>query len=173
VDSEGTLEHVDDQWRVRFTSALPHPPEKVWRALTEAEHLAGWFPTEIIGERAAGAALRFEFREGEGPGFDGTMITFDPPRLMEFLWGKDLLRFELEPTELGTMLTLTDTLEELGKAARDAAGWHVCLERLELNLAGERRNPDESWKVLYDMYVERFGPEASTIGPPEGHAVND
>ena len=34
---------------------------------------------KIIGERAAGAALRFEFRDGEGPGFDGTMLTCDPP----------------------------------------------------------------------------------------------
>jgi len=110
MQDKGTLEQVDDQWLVRFTRAVPHPPEKVWRALTEPEHLAGWFPTEIIGERAAGAALRFEFRDGEGPGFDGTMITYDPPRLLEFFWGEDLLRFELEPTDEGTLLTLTDTL---------------------------------------------------------------
>ena len=25
------------------------------------------------------------------------------------------------------------------------------------------------WKVLNDMHVERFGPEAATMGPPEGH----
>ena len=31
--------------------------------------------------------------------------------------------------------------------------------------------PDDSpnWRALNDMYVERFGPEASTMGPPEGH----
>src|SRR3954469_4980571 len=119
---DGQLEHRDGRWELRFTRTLPHPPEKVWRALTEPEHLAAWFPTEIIGERADGAPLRFEFRDGEGPGFDGTMVTYDPPRVLEFYWGEDRLRFELEPTDGGTMLTLTDTLEELGKAARDAAG---------------------------------------------------
>ncbi len=35
---------------VRFSRRLPHPPEKVWRALTEAEHLAAWFPTTVEGE---------------------------------------------------------------------------------------------------------------------------
>ena len=169
METEGTLEQVGDQWHVRFTRALPHPPEKVWRALTEPEHLAGWFPTEIIGERADGATLRFEFRDGEGPGFDGTMVRYDPPRVLEFFWGEDLLRFELEPTDEGTMLTLTDTLEELGKAARDAAGWHYCLDRFDFVLDGRPRKGDDSWKQLNDMYVERFGPAASTIGPPGGN----
>jgi DNA-binding MarR family transcriptional regulator len=27
--------------------------EKVWRAVTEAEHLAVWYPQEIVGERKA------------------------------------------------------------------------------------------------------------------------
>jgi hypothetical protein len=79
------------------------------------------------------------------------------------------LRFELEPTDEGTMLTLTDTLEELGKAARDAAGWHYCLDRFDFVLDGRPRKGDDSWKQLNDMYIERFGPAASTIGPPDGH----
>ena len=169
METEGTLEQINDQWRVRFTRALPHAPEKVWRALTEPEHLTNWFPTEIIGERAAGATLKFEFRDNEGPAFEGTMVTFDPPRVLEFFWGKDLLRFELEATDEGTMLTLTDTLEELGKAARDAAGWHYCLNRLDFVLDGHPRQGDDSWKKLNDMYIERFGPAASTIGPPADH----
>jgi uncharacterized protein YndB with AHSA1/START domain len=169
METEGTLEQTGDQWRVRFTRALPHAPEKVWRALTEAEHLVAWFPTTITGDLTDGAPLRFEFRDGEGPPFDGKMVTCDPPRVMEFFWGDDLLRFELEPTEQGTILTLTDTLEELGKAARDAAGWHYCLDRLGFALAGTPRDPDDSWKALNDRYIEQFGPEAATIGPPEGH----
>jgi len=31
---------------------------------------------------------------------------------------------------------LTDTFDELGKAARDAAGWDTCLDFLEWDLAG-------------------------------------
>lgn len=58
----GTTEHLDDgRWRLRFVRTLPHPAEKVWRALTEPAHLAHWFPSTIDGERAAGAPLRFVF----------------------------------------------------------------------------------------------------------------
>ena len=40
----GELEQLNDgRWRLRFTRALAHPPEKVWRAITEPEHLASWF----------------------------------------------------------------------------------------------------------------------------------
>ena len=38
----GTLERVNGQARLRFTRRLDHPPEAVWRALTEAEDLAAW-----------------------------------------------------------------------------------------------------------------------------------
>src|SRR6202011_971472 len=101
-----------------------HPPEKVWRAVTQDEHLAAWFPQQIVGERRPGAALRFVTAGGDG--FDGEMVDFDPPSRMEFTWGTDRLRIELRPDGDGTLLTLTDTFTELGKAARDAAGWHVC-----------------------------------------------
>ncbi len=38
-----------------------------------------------------------------------------------------------------------------------------------------QRHPDgvERWREVHPRYVERFGPEASTNGPPEGHPVND
>ena len=57
----------------------------------------------------------------------------------------------------------------LGNATRDSAGWHVCLDRLEFALAGRKNEPDSDWKQLAATYAERFGPDASTIGPPEGH----
>jgi len=48
---EGRLEQAGDRWQLHFTRRLPHPPEKVWRALTEPEHLKEWFPNDIEGER--------------------------------------------------------------------------------------------------------------------------
>ena len=58
---------------------------------------------------------------------------------------------------------------EVGKAARDAAGWHACLDILGHHLAGEKPpwSPVERWDQVHAQYVERLGPEASTIGPPE------
>jgi uncharacterized protein YndB with AHSA1/START domain len=165
---DGQLEQQDGRGRLRFTRRLPHPPEKVWRALTEPEHLAVWFPTDIEGERRAGAPLRFVFREGEGPTIDGEMIACDPPSLLALRWGGDELRFELRPEGGGTLLTFVNTFDELGRAARDAAGWHACLDVLAHHLDGRQApwNPGERWSQVHPSYVERFGPEASTIGPP-------
>jgi uncharacterized protein YndB with AHSA1/START domain len=154
---------------LRFTRRLPHAPSKVWRALTEPEHLEGWFPTTIDGERAAGAPLLFTFRDVEMPPMEGTMLAFDPPRLLEFDWGGDVMRFELEPDGDGCLLVVTDTFDELGKAARDGAGWHVCLEQFVYLLDGATPPWDHAtrWRVVHPGYVERFGPEASSMGPPE------
>jgi uncharacterized protein YndB with AHSA1/START domain len=167
----GTCEQLDDgRWQLRFTRTVDHPPSKVWRAITEPEHLAAWFPTTIEGERAAGAPLRFSFPGGEAEPFDGEMLAFDPPAALELRWGTDIVRIELRPDGDGTELTLLDTLDERGKAARDGAGWHTCLDALEASLSG---NPDAraaagDWHDLRQHYVERFGPEAATIGPPAG-----
>ncbi|HXM54050.1 MAG TPA: SRPBCC family protein [Candidatus Dormibacteraeota bacterium] len=166
---DGQLEQAADRWRLRFTRRLPHPPEKVWRALTEAEHLAAWFPTDIEGERASGAPLRFVFREGEGPTIDGRMLACDPPSLLELQWGDDeTLRFELRPDGEGTVLTFVNTIDQVGKAARDAAGWHACLDLLACRLSGEPAPwaPGERWRQVHPAYVREFGPEAATIGPP-------
>lgn len=163
----GTLARQGDDWILRFTRKLPHPVEKVWRAVTEPEHLATWFPDKIVGERRAGAHLRFE--NSGGGGFDGTMLVFDPPQLLEMMWGTDRLRIELAPDDAGTLLTLTDTFTELGKAARDAAGWHECLDRLVDALSGtEPREWGEVWRDVQAKYAEHFGPDAATIGPPPG-----
>ena len=171
----GTVEQDGQgRWRLRFVRTLAHAPEKVWRAITEPEHLAQWFPTTIEGERAAGAPLGFTFPEPHAdlPAFDGEMLVYQPPRVMEFRWGSEVLRLELRERGDGTELTLLDTLDERGKAARDGAGWHTCLDALEASLAGEReaRENMSRWSEVHSHYVESFGPEAATIGPPEGMA---
>jgi uncharacterized protein YndB with AHSA1/START domain len=166
----GVLEVEDGVAVVRFVRRLAHPPEKVWRALTEDEHLAAWFPTTIEGDRAVGAALTFRHREMDLEPMTGELLAFDRPSLLELTWGGDRLRFELSPDGEGTRLALTATMGELGKAARDGAGWHLCLDNLARELSGEQV-PDPSrgdeWRELNGDYVARFGPEASTIGPPK------
>jgi uncharacterized protein YndB with AHSA1/START domain len=165
----GELQHLDGRYQLRFRRTLTHPPEKVWRALTEPQRLRAWFPADIEGERAEGARLHFVFRNDEGEPGDGEMRVYDPPRVLELSWDEELLRFELEPSGDGTVLTFVTTFDELGKAARDAAGWHACLDILGHELAGEEPpwSPVERWEEVHGGYVERLGPEASTIGPPE------
>ncbi|HEY1511554.1 MAG TPA: SRPBCC family protein [Solirubrobacteraceae bacterium] len=167
----GNLEQLDDgRWQLRFTRALEHPPEKVWRAITEPEHLARWFPTTIDGDRTQGAKLTFRFPADQFGPFDGEMLAYEPESVMEFQWGPDTVRLELRPAGDGTELTLLDTLEDRGKGARDGAGWHTCLDALERELTGDDAARDEMgrWKDVHEHYIASFGPEAATIGPPEG-----
>jgi uncharacterized protein YndB with AHSA1/START domain len=165
----GTLERGDGRTVLRFTRLFPHPVPKVWRALTEPEHLAAWFPTTIEGEREAGARLHFGFREMEGAPFDGEMVSFAPPSLMELQWGDETLRFVLEDRGDGCLLVFTATFDEIGKAARDGAGWHSCLDLLGYDVGGTTApwSAADRWKEVRDVYIALFGAEASTIGPPE------
>ncbi|HEX2027692.1 MAG TPA: SRPBCC family protein [Nitriliruptorales bacterium] len=179
---DGILERSDGQVRLRFTRRLPHPPQAVWRALTEPDDLAAWFPASIQGAWQPGATLRFTFRDpdeaaevlgvDEAPVLDGRVIAYEPYTRLEYTWEEDTLRFDLEPDGDGTILRLTVTFDEIGRAARDAAGWHECLDLLAHRLAGERPTfaPGERWSEVHGGYVERFGPDASTIGPPESDA---
>lgn len=164
----GRLIRRDGRATLEYRRRYNHPRERVWRALSEPEELAAWFPSTIDGERVTGAPLSFRFEGVQVDPMRGEMIRFDPPSLLEFSWGPDRVRFELAPDGDGTLLTLTVTLEVLGKATRDAAGWHQSLEGLERALAGDPTrtyDPDE-WRSLRDAYAERFGPEASVLGPP-------
>lgn len=168
--SLGQLERHGDRWQLRFVRRFPHSPETLLRALTEPEQLAVWFPTDVIGERAAGADLRFVFRDGEGPPLDGKLLAYEPPRLVEYRWGDDeTLRFELEPDGDGARLTFVNTFGELGKAARDGAGWHARLNELADHLDGHESplSSIERWAEVHPLYVDLLGQEASTIGPPQ------
>lgn len=174
---EGILEQADGRWRLRFVRVLSHPPERVWRALTEEQHLAAWFPTTIEGEFREGAALHFRFRDGDLPPSTGEMIEWDPPHVLEFTWGfsgeegdrPEQSRFELAPEGDGCRLTFMTTYDQVGKSARDAAGWHLCFDLLAEHLAGKEASGStpERWKPLNRRYADHFGSDAATIGPPE------
>jgi uncharacterized protein YndB with AHSA1/START domain len=171
-DDLGRLSHEGERHLLSFTRFLPHPPERVWRAITEPQHLSAWFPARVDGDRQAGAPLRFVFEHGEGPPGDGIVEVFDPPRVFAFTWGPESLRFELEASDGGTVLTFVNGFDELGKAVRDAAGWHYCLERLAASLDGRElaEEPVPRWKTLERLYAQAFPPEAATLGPdPETH----
>jgi uncharacterized protein YndB with AHSA1/START domain len=164
---DGELLKSDGRFELRFVRPLSHPVEKVWQAVTSPEGLSAWFPFDVVGDRRAGAALEFVFREGEGEPFSGSMLEFSPRSVMELRWeGDETLRLELRETGGGCELTLINRFDEIGKAARDAAGWHACLDALEASLAGSSIDAGERWGEVHPRYVDRFGPQAATIGPP-------
>jgi uncharacterized protein YndB with AHSA1/START domain len=163
----GTLVQTTRGWDLRFVRRLKHSPETVWAAFTDPEQRAVWFPDTMIGEFTPGGTLRFVTQLESVPEFIGTVLAVEPPRLLEFTWGEDTLRFEIEPTDGGCVLTLHDSIAELGKAARDGAGWHVCLDQLVAALDGAPHPPSDRWVEIHPDYVAAFGPDAATIGPPQ------
>ncbi|WP_441246807.1 SRPBCC domain-containing protein [Kitasatospora sp. McL0602] len=169
-NSLGTLEQADGRWRLRFVRELPHPPEQVWLAVTGQEGLRAWFPHLVTGAWQPGGELGFVDPEGRGPRFGGEVSLHRPPALLEFSWGEDVLRLEIAPRGDGCTLTFLDTFEELGKAARDAAGWHECLDLLAEHLDGRPASgrPGQRWAELNARYTAALGAEAAVLGPPPG-----
>jgi uncharacterized protein YndB with AHSA1/START domain len=157
----GTLSALGARPAVRLDRELPDRPEAVWRALVDPQELKRWFPAEIVTERwEVGATLTFVFPDHPEYTMTGTVLELDEPRLLAYTWGEETLRFELTPTASGgTRLVLVDELAP-GIAARNAAGWQLCLDRL----AGEIP-ADFAWKPLFKQYSAAFEPE---LGPQEG-----
>lgn len=123
---------------VRYERHLAHSPEKVWRALTESEHLQHWMPCDIVGDRQQGATIELPFWPAHVQKYNipmasmpGKITVWDPPSVFEWEWATDLVRFELTPDGDGTTLVLTTWLSEMGgDPAKTAAGYHACLDNL-------------------------------------------
>lgn len=162
----------DGRASLRFERSLPQPPERVWDALTQREEMLDWHPTPCELEPSAGGRVSFPPAADAPEMPAGRVLAYDPPRLLAYTWGEDELRFELSADGDGCVLTLTHSFGDRFKAARDAAGWHICLAALERSLAGIARDPDGprlqgDWQTLNRDYQRRFGisPEQATPVP--------
>jgi uncharacterized protein YndB with AHSA1/START domain len=148
---------------VRLERTLPDPPEVVWKALTERELLRSWFPSDVIvdgGRWEVGAEISFPFPPTViDMTLTGEVLEVDDPNVLDFIWGDETLRFELSPDGDGTRLVLIDTLEP-GAAARNAAGWDVCLDKLT-----GLEPASDAWQRRFEAYAAAFAP---ALGPQEG-----
>lgn len=164
----GTFETLDGKPAVRFERRYPHPVERVWRAVTEPEQLAHWFPDTVEVDLREGGRMRFEFPGGGMEPMEGSVTELDPPRRFSFTWGDEHLHIELEPDGDGCRLRFTQVLSTREQASRDAAGWHVCLERLERLLSGDAgeapgTEATDEWSELYEEYQRRGVPAGAPI----------
>jgi uncharacterized protein YndB with AHSA1/START domain len=91
----------------------PHPPDRVWAALTSSDALAAWFmPNDF--KPVAGHCFRFQARAFRALGFDGVVrcevLELDPPRRMVWSWAggniDTTVTFTLEQTPGGTRLRM-------------------------------------------------------------------
>ncbi|MGN6791365.1 MAG: SRPBCC family protein [Streptosporangiaceae bacterium] len=156
----GTLIDHDGRPAVRFRREFAHPVERIWDAITNQDDLAHWFPSKVRMEPRVGGTIEF-YGDPNMPDVrsSGTILVFEPPTRLAYSWHSSELHFTIEATgDAGCVLTLTDVLDSRDAAARNAAGWTVCLGELGKHLAGQEADGPhsagaESWQQLYDDYV--------------------
>jgi uncharacterized protein YndB with AHSA1/START domain len=164
----GTYITYDGRPAVRFERSYPYPVERVWDAVTRPEELAQWFPSTVSIEPRQGGTIRFS-GDPDLDGTTGTVLAFDPPQRLGFTWGGDELHFALAATDdAGCSLTLINVLEARDAAARNAAGWSVCLAQLTTLLAtgasaGPHSDAGGSWRSYYDEYLAAGLPAGALI----------
>ncbi len=97
---------------ISFEFDLQHPPENVWRALTDPVLLAEWLLPAIDFKLESGAA--FTFKTQAYPGWDGTVncrfVEIEAFRKLSYTWSvpfmDTVVTFTLTPTASGTRLSL-------------------------------------------------------------------
>jgi uncharacterized protein YndB with AHSA1/START domain len=167
----GTYQEIDGRPALCFERSFSHPVERVWSAVADPGEMHHWFPATVTADLRPGGAMSFEFDDPDAPETTGEVTELDPPRLLAFTWGDDLLRFEIEPAGEGSRLVFTHFLSERNEAARNAAGWDMCLRELDRHVAGEPASAPgigvtPEWRELYDEYVAAGMPSGAPI--PEG-----
>ena len=123
---------------------LAHPPEKIWRALTQAPLIEDWLMKSdfqpVVGHR-------FHFRSEPAGGWDGVIdsevIAVEPPARLAYSWSsmglESTVTWTLTPVAGGTQVRM----EQAGfRADQDFAyrgaqfGWTRFLDNLERVVGG-------------------------------------
>jgi uncharacterized protein YndB with AHSA1/START domain len=97
---------VIDGTRVVHEVRFPHPPERVWRALTDRAELSAWLmPNDFTPEE--GARFHLDARPSH-PLFECEVLELDPPHRLRSRWLVDgeptNVTFELRADAGGTVL---------------------------------------------------------------------
>ena len=102
---------------ISFEFDLHHPPEKVWRALTEPTLLSEWLLPVVDLKLEPGAA--FTFKTQPYPGWDGVVncriVEIEPYTKLRYMWVvgdmalDTIVTFTLTPTNAGTRLSLVQS----------------------------------------------------------------
>jgi uncharacterized protein YndB with AHSA1/START domain len=85
---------------------LPHPPDKIWRALTQGHLIEEWLMKNdfqpVVGHR-------FNFRADWGA-VDGEVMAVEPNKMLSYTWGAyglaSVVTWTLTPTSTGTHLRM-------------------------------------------------------------------
>jgi len=123
---------------------FPHPPEKLWRALTESPLIAQWLlsndPEPTVGRR-------FQFRAQPMPQWDGLIdckvLVVEPLKRLSYSWVsmglETVVEWTLTATEGGTHLRMEQSgfASDQDRAYKGAKyGWQTFMGAMEKLLAG-------------------------------------
>jgi uncharacterized protein YndB with AHSA1/START domain len=154
-----------EKWELILVRELRHSPEKVWEALTDPAHLREWAPFDAdrsLGN--AGATAKLTTVGAPTPQVSETTVTrAETAKVLEYTWGGNDIRWELEAVGSGTRLTLWHDIDRRF-IAMGAAGWHICLDVLDHLLAdqplgrivGMEVMKFEGWQRLNAEYAQQF-----------------
>lgn len=122
-----------------------HPPEKLWRALTQPHLIEEWL---MKNDFAPQVGHRFNLRGDWGGVLDCEVLEIEPPRTLAYTWNfanddpayalQSVVTFTLTPTPAGTHLRMEqegfrpDQKQAFGGAH---AGWKQFFEKLDAVLA--------------------------------------
>lgn len=151
--TDGTLETIDGRPALRFERTLPHPVERVWRAVSVPAELERWMPAAVDWTPAAGETI-------EVHGAICAVTEVDAPRRLAWTYAGQHHSFELTADDGGCRLVFTHVLDDRALAAQTATGWHAYLSRLEPHLADGHLPEEEAhtgWAETHERYAERFG----------------
>jgi uncharacterized protein YndB with AHSA1/START domain len=168
-----------EKWTLILVRELRHSPERVWQALTDPAHLREWAPFDADARLdAAGATVKLTTVGAPGPHVTETTVRrADAPKVLEYGWGGNDMRWELEDTGGGTRLTLWTSIDRRF-ISMGAAGWHICFDVLDRVLSGTPIGrivgPEAmkfgGWQRLNGEYAKQFGVETAGWPPnaPKG-----
>ena len=154
-----------DNWTLVLVRELPHAPALVWRALTEPAQLKEWAPFDADRNLASPGPVKLTTVGIPTPQVsESTVKRAEAPKLLEYEWGGNDLRWQLEPAGSGTRLTLWHNIDRRF-ISWGAAGWHVCLDVLGRLLDGQpigrivgaEAMKFEGWQRLTAEYARQFG----------------
>ncbi|WP_250035312.1 SRPBCC domain-containing protein [Paractinoplanes maris] len=146
------LEGDGEPWTLVFIRELRQAPAVVWRALTDPAELDQWAPFRAARDLGRTGATTLTMVDGdEALDLPAVVRVVEAPRVLEYSWGQDLLRWELEAAGDGTRLTLRHTLVEPSDPASVATGWHMCVVVLQRLLDGDPHS------VIRGRAAEKYG----------------
>jgi uncharacterized protein YndB with AHSA1/START domain len=172
MDELGRFERRGDTVDLRYERRYPRPIETVWAALTDPARLGEWLGAARVEPQVGG---RYELFIDRKRPMTGRVLTWEPPRLLEFSWDTgdappSTVRCELTAEDAGTRLVFTHKGVGFVWIALVLPGWHHLLERLASLLAGMVQNDSmERWRELQASYLGRYQLQGVMLDPPPGH----